>query len=154
MSSILTIGTTFQNLTFPAKATAIQHVYRSYLHDQIHQQQVEESTFSHKVSVLECNMALAMWDLEDSDDFIQTVSNPAGSSASFVWWHQVIWMPHEAIAFIWCHHKYGFYQYNNFRSVDIGCWAIWASWPELSKCVRCRGRPVSWWSLLLWLFYF
>ncbi len=43
-------------------------------------------------------MALAMRDLEDSDDLVYTVSNSTGSGAGFVRWPQVIWTPHRAIA--------------------------------------------------------
>jgi hypothetical protein len=53
-------------------ATAIQHAYRSYLRDRHYWQQVVESTFSLEVNKLECNMALAMHDLKDSDDLVYT----------------------------------------------------------------------------------
>jgi hypothetical protein len=79
-------------------ATAIQHVYRSYLRERPYRQQFVESALSHKVYVLECNMALAMRDLEDSDDLVYIVSNSAGSGAGFVRWPQVIWTPHRAVA--------------------------------------------------------
>jgi hypothetical protein len=38
-----------------------------------------------------------MRDLEDSDDFVYTVSNTAGSGAGFVRWPHVIWTPHWAV---------------------------------------------------------
>ncbi len=78
-------------------ATAIQHAYRSYLRDWHYWQQVAESAFSLEVYKLECNMALAMRDLKDSDDLVYTVSNTAGSGAGFVRWPQVICMPHRAV---------------------------------------------------------
>jgi hypothetical protein len=71
-------------------ATVIQHVYHSYLRDRPYRQQVAKSAFSHKVYVLERNMALAMRDLKDSDDLVYTVSNTAGSGTGFVRWPQVI----------------------------------------------------------------
>ncbi len=79
-------------------ATAIQHVYRSYLRERPYRQQVAESALSHEVYVLERSMALAMRDLEDSDDLVYTVSDSAGSGAGFVRWPQVIWTPHRAVA--------------------------------------------------------
>ncbi len=79
-------------------ATAIQHVYRSYLRDWPYRQQVAKSAFSHEVYVLERNMALAMRDLKDSDDLVYTVSNTSGSGTGFVRWPQVIWTPHRAVA--------------------------------------------------------
>jgi hypothetical protein len=78
-------------------ATAIQHAYRSYLHDWPYRQQVAEIALSLEVYKLERNMALAMRDLEDSDDFVYTVSNTAGSGAGFVRWPHVIWTPHWAV---------------------------------------------------------
>ncbi len=47
---------------------------------------------------LERNMALAMHDLKDSDDFVYTVSNTAGSGTDFVWLPHIIWTPHQAVA--------------------------------------------------------
>ena len=78
-------------------ATAIQHAYRSYLRDRPYRQQVTEIALSLEVYKLECNMALAVRDSEDSDDFVYTVSNTAGSGAGFVRWPHVIWTPHRAI---------------------------------------------------------
>ncbi len=81
-------------------ATAIQNVYLSYLCDRPYRQQVVESALSHKVYELERNMALAMRDLKDSDDFVYTVSNTAGSGTGFVRLPQVIWISHWAVASI------------------------------------------------------
>ncbi len=78
-------------------ATAIQQAYRSYLRDWPYRQQVAEISLSLEVYKLERNMALAMRDLEDSDDFVYTVSNTPGSSADFVRWPHVIWTPHRAV---------------------------------------------------------
>jgi hypothetical protein len=43
-------------------------------------------------------MALAMRDLDDSDDLVYTVSNTAGSGAGLIRWPHVIWTPHRAVA--------------------------------------------------------
>jgi hypothetical protein len=89
---------TFTPYLSPHKAaTAIQHVYRSYLPDKPYRQQVAENAFSLEVYKLERNMALAMRYLKDSDDLVYTVSNTAGSGAGFVRWPQFIWTPHRAV---------------------------------------------------------
>ena len=79
-------------------ATAIQHAYRSYLRDRPYRQQVAEIALSLEVYKVELNMALAMRDLEDSDDFVYTVSNTAGSGTDFERLPHVIWTPHQAVA--------------------------------------------------------
>jgi hypothetical protein len=79
-------------------ATAIQNIYHSHLCDRPYRKQVAENALSHKVYELEHNMALAMRDLKDSDDFVYTVSNTAGSGTDFERLPHVIWTPHQAVA--------------------------------------------------------
>ena len=72
-SSYWSQAVNIHSLLPPHKAfTTIQHIYWSYLHDKPYRQQAVESAFSFEAYKLEHNnmMALAMWDLEDSDNFV------------------------------------------------------------------------------------
>jgi hypothetical protein len=73
-------------------ATAIQHVYCSYIHNKSFLQQVSELAFSFEVHEFERNMARAMQDLQDIDDLVYTVFDTAG----IVRWPYAIWWPHKA----------------------------------------------------------
>ena len=71
-------------------ATAIQHIYRSYLRDKPLRQELAARALSHEVYVLEHNMALAMQDLRDSDHYVYSVSSTAGGGTK--------WTAHQARA--------------------------------------------------------
>ena len=71
-------------------ATAIQHVYRSYLRVKPLRQELADRALSHEVYMLERNMVHAMRDLRDSDHYVYSVSSTAGGGTK--------WTAHRARA--------------------------------------------------------